>query len=143
MNFLIDENFPANSIGYLRPMYRGHSFDHVVDGNYQSGIDDLTLFAEAQKQGVNVLITGDIRQIMGQDRLDEHAACRAAGIHWLGIPQVLRARGKDGKWAQINSLLSNLRYAVKHFESASEPTAILLQPGSFKLQAEKDFPQPL
>ena len=80
-------------------MYRGHFFDHVVMGNYKAGIDDLSLFTEAKRQGIDVLITGDIRQITGQDRLNERKACRQAGLHWLGVPQVLKARGKEGKWA--------------------------------------------
>lgn len=122
-------------------MYRGHFFDHVVMGNYKAGIDDLSLFTEAKRQGIDVLITGDIRQITGQDRLNERKACRQAGLHWLGVPQVLKARGKEGKWAQTNSLLSNMRYALPVFESATSPTAILLRPGSIKLQAEKEFPQ--
>lgn len=143
MHFLLDANFPANAVSYLRSMYHQHTFDRVIDDNYDSHMDDVPLFSVAQAKGVDVFITGDIAQIQGADRKDERKACRQAGLHWLGVPQIIKAKGADKKWGQINSLLANLRYAIRKFQSATEPQAILLKPGIHHLQSEPGFPQDL
>lgn len=143
MYFLIDANFPANSASYLRSMYRRHIFDHVVTGDYDPNMDDIPLFEVAREKGVDAFITGDIAQIQGHDRRKERESCREAGIHWLGVPQIPKARGKDKKWGQINSLLANLGYAVREFEASTKPQAILLRPGIYELQSEVSFPQDL
>lgn len=143
MNFLIDANFPANVVPYLQQMYRQHTFDAVVHGDYDPGMDDIPLFSAAKANKVDVFITGDIAQIQGQDRKNERKACQDAGLHWLGVPQVLKARGTDKKWGQINSLLANLRFAIREFETAQTPQAILLTPGIHQLQCASGFPQEL
>ncbi|WP_313548979.1 hypothetical protein [Corynebacterium sp.] len=102
---------------------------------------DLQLFEVAATEKVDALITHDVAQMKGLDRRDERKKCFECGIHWLGLPHQNRATGKNRASSAAGTFISNLGYAIQTFESASEPTAILLLPSPAGLQSESPYPQ--
>lgn len=143
MIFLVDENFPGNTIAPLEQLAQSRHQFLKAGRDYPHGISDLELFSTAAAMNADVLITADIRQIQGQDRRHERDACRSAGIHWVGVPRHPQARGRRIAHLQLATFVSALEPIVREVENASEPRAFLLRSGSLAVPFQDGFPQVL
>lgn len=85
----IDENLSPLLAKPLAATYRRTRFDTWTQLNL-SGTDDLELFQTLSAMDFSMIITKDRAQL---DNPDERAALAAAGLHWLGAPEI---DGVDG-----------------------------------------------
>lgn len=143
VRFLLDENFPGNTIDPLERLAKTrHSFFRA-GRDYPTGISDLELFATAAELGAEAVITADILQVQGHDRRNERAACRAAGLHWIGMPRHPHARGRRIAHLQLAQLVSTLEPLAAQLGETQEPSAFLLKPGSLNVPFQDGYPQVL
>lgn len=143
MKILFDENFPSNAKYYMQKMYPQHDYFQSGEGKDFPSMDDPLLFQTAAEQDVDLIITSDIRQIEGEDRANERNACRQAGLHWVGIPQPLKIKGRARVRAQVATLLGTFTYIERHLAQATEPQAVLFVRATAEPPLSPDYPQPL
>lgn len=143
MIFLVDENFPGNTIAPLEQLAQSRHQFLKAGRDYPHGISDLELFSTAAAMDAEVLVTADIRQIQGLDRRHERNACRSAGIHWVGVPRHPQARGRRIAHLQLVNFVSAIEPIVQEVEIATEPRAFLLRSGSLAVPFQDGFPQVL
>lgn len=65
MIFLVDENFPGNTIAPLEQLAQSRHQFLKAGRDYPHGISNLELFSTAAAMNADVLITADIRQMTG------------------------------------------------------------------------------
>lgn len=106
MKFLMDENFPGNTIDPLQRLAKSRHVFLKPGRDYPTGISDVELFDTAASLGSEAVITADLLQIHGLDRKHERAACRSVGLHWIGVPR--NPRPGDGA-SRIFNLPSSYR----------------------------------
>lgn len=140
MKILLDENLPSAMCRHLQRMFQKHKFmsSGVEIGR---GIADVELFKRARELGIDIFMTSDIKQL---DRLEERAACRAAGMHWVGIPKTRKtkyAKGRAAKRAEIGMMLANFTYVEQRIKESKKPQAFLLEYSPDKLCCQKGYPQ--
>jgi hypothetical protein len=97
-----------------------HFFSSADLGTH--GTDDVALFPVVAEYGCNVFITADMAQTRGRGALnvEERAACREAGLHWVGIPMDT-GRGLHAIAGQSASLIHALPFVIDAIDSVSEP----------------------
>lgn len=81
MRFFLDENIPLYCGDILRAAYPMQHFTHIHETDL-GGSDDVPLYPQVAALDMDVFVTADKKQ---STRTHERAACRAAGLHWLGI----------------------------------------------------------
>lgn len=143
MIFLVDENFPANGLASVERLVKSRHQFLRAGPDYQKGISDLELFNVASKLGAEAIVTADLRQIQGQDRIHERDACRKAGLHWIGVPRNPRVSGRRTAHGQAAQFILALEPLVQEMASAPCPQAFLLRPGSERVPYVQGFPQAL
>lgn len=143
MRFLIDENFPGNTIDPLQRLAKSRHHFLKPGRDYPTGISDVELFGTAASLGAEAVITADLLQIQGLDRKHERAACRSAGLHWIGVPRHPQARGRRIAHLQLAQLVSALEPMAAQIIEATEPRAFLLTSGSMNAPFQEGFPQAL
>ncbi|AKK04560.1 hypothetical protein CMUST_01050 [Corynebacterium mustelae] len=139
MKILLDENLPSAAWKVLTTQFPAKDIGRVGI-QLPKGMLDTDLFSAAHKQGYDVIITGDIKQL---SNTDERRACKAANMHWVGIQRNPKLKGKDIMRSQIAQLYFSLNFLIQHLEAAKEPTAFLLNPPQGKHSIAEGFPQPL
>ena len=87
--------------------------------------------------------TADLLQIQGLDRKHERAACRSAGLHWIGVPRHPQARGRRIAHLQLAQLVAALEPMAAQISEATEPRAFLLTSGSLNAHFQDGYPQAL
>ncbi len=144
MIFLFDENFPANAWRPVSGLFKKHEF-HVVGKSqgFDRGLPDIELFSRARDRKIDAIVTGDVKQLLGLDRINERTACRVANLHWIGIPAQPRARGRLRVHGQIGQLITSLAQIVPMLEEAENPQAFLLRRGPADTPLEDGYPQDL
>ena len=144
MIFLIDENFPGGAFTPFTTLFRKHQFLSVGRAQgFDRGMSDVALFAEAEKRRVDAIITGDVKQLLGLDRINERNACRNAGLHWIGVPAQAHAKGRLRMHGQVGQLVMSLEYVARLMDEADNPQAFLLRKGPSKAPLESGYPQDL
>lgn len=71
MRFLIDENFPGNTIDPLQRLAKSRHTFLKPGRDYPTGISDVELFSIAASLDAKAVITADLLQIQGVDRKHE------------------------------------------------------------------------
>ncbi|MBF6315751.1 hypothetical protein IU453_03015 [Nocardia cyriacigeorgica] len=123
MKFFLDENLNQQLTRHLGSMFsRGHRFLGVRDLNSQ-GVDDNELFKLVAGAGVDAFITSDLNQIKRQH---ERAACREAGLHWIGVHQA-HAKGYHVLAAPAAALIHSLPFILDRLEQSTHPQLFLLK----------------
>jgi len=116
MKLFLDENMNQRLIEHLSSVFRPHEFVGVNDLGTK-GADDVSLFGKVAAAGCHVFITGDLRQL---SRLNEREACRAAGLHWIGVHQV-HAPGYHVIAGPASTLVHSLPFAFDEMKTATAP----------------------
>lgn len=143
MKFLMDENFPGNTIDPLQRLAKSRHAFLKPGRDYPTGISDVELFDTAAVLGAEAVITADLLQIHGLDRKHERAACRSAGVHWIGVPRNPQARGRRIAHLQLAQLIAALEPIAAQIGEATEPKAFLLTSGSMNTPFQNGYPQAL
>lgn len=143
MKFLIDENYPRPAAMAVQRLIGARHEIICVGESVPKGTQDTELFRLASIDGVNAIITSDIRQVEGLDRINERVACRNAGLHWIGVPRHPRACGRQIAQLQAAQLLMALGGVLPKLTQADVPQAYLLKAGSLSLQLADGYPQDL
>ena len=143
MRFLFDENFPGNTIGPLQLLTKSRHVFLKPGRDYPTGISDVELFDTAASLGAEAVITADLLQIQGLDRKHERAACRSAGLHWIGVPRHPQARGRRIAHLQLAQLVAALEPMAAQISEATDPRAFLLTSGSLNAHFQDGYPQAL
>ncbi|MBM4685859.1 hypothetical protein GS532_18835 [Rhodococcus hoagii] len=118
MRFFLDENVNQLMIEHLSSIFRAHEFVGVRELGTK-GLEDVELFGEVADHPCQVFVTGDLAQLR---RPEERAACRVAGLHWIGIHQV-HAKG-------YHSVADPLRPSFMRFPSCSRSWPVRLRRSS-------------
>ncbi|MDF3308770.1 hypothetical protein P3H15_27505 [Rhodococcus sp. T2V] len=84
MKFFLDENMNQGMMGHLTSIFRAHEFVGVRELG-SKGMEDVDLFKHVADEECDVFVTGDLAQLK---RPLERQACKAAGLHWIGVHQV-------------------------------------------------------
>lgn len=143
MRFLIDENFPGNTIDPLQRLAKSRHTFLKPGRDYPTGISDVELFSIAASLDTKAVITADLLQIQGVDRKHERAACRSAGLHWIGVPRHPQARGRRIAHLQLAQPVAALEPMAAQISEAMEPKAFLLTSGSMNAPFQEGYPQAL
>ena len=143
MKFLMDENFPGNTIDPLQRLAKSRHVFLKPGRDYPTGISDVELFDTAASLGAEAVIIADLLQIHGLDRKHERAACRSVGLHWIGVPRNPQARGRRIAHLQLAQLISALEPIAAQISEATEPKAFLLTSGSMNAPFQNGYPQAL
>ncbi|MEV2219230.1 hypothetical protein AB0E01_05065 [Nocardia vinacea] len=80
-------------------------------------MEDVELFGVVAKHGCHVFVTGDMRQLL---RDHERAACRKAGLHWVGVHHV-QSTGYHVIAGPASTLVHALPFALAQWGDATEP----------------------
>ncbi|NKS94613.1 hypothetical protein GS876_10310 [Rhodococcus hoagii] len=116
MRFFLDENMHQGMVEHLSSVFDPHEFCGVNDLGTK-GADDVVLFEKVSSAGCQVFVTGDLKQLR---RPHERAACKAAGLHWIGVHQV-HAQGFHVVAGPVSTLVHALPFALGRLETAPEP----------------------
>lgn len=125
MKVFLDESVTGKARLHLEKMFRHDMF--IASGReVEKGLSDLDVYAAARDEGATVYICSDIKQLTSPDRTHERAACRRAGLHWIGVPHS-HAKGKRKSDTEVIRLLEGFGHVRAELESAATPTAVLLR----------------
>lgn len=81
--FFLDENLTPDLAEPLCRVYRRHRFATATRWQLRS-VDDVDLIADLGRRECDAIVTMDRQQL---ENPDERDALRAAGLHWIGVPQ--------------------------------------------------------
>jgi hypothetical protein len=126
LKLYIDENLPYKTlVEPLTKLYRKHTFRHPGQETL-AGVEDVELFECLAGRDFDAIITQDANQLRNPD---ERLGLRAAGLHWIGVPQ-LNEPGLHGLGAVAGMVISGLPY---FFESNAEsPHIYRLKPAAHR-----------
>lgn len=125
MIIFLDESLTRPARHHLESMFRVDTF--LSSGpDVERGLEDIAVYEAASELGATVYICSDIKQLRGADRTHERDACRAAGLHWIGLPKSF-AKGKLKAQTEVARLLEGYAFARRELLTAGAPTAILLR----------------
>jgi len=122
MKFFLDENVNQGMISHLASIFRRHEFVGVKEIS-SKGMDDIELFDHVAKHKCDVFVTGDLMQLR---RENEREACRAAGLHWIGIHQV-HATGYHTIAGPASTLVHALPFIIERLAATPPPTFFRLK----------------
>lgn len=102
MKLYIDENLSPLVSEPVQRVYRRHQF-RIPAQEHLHGVLDIPLFQDLRSREFDAIITHDVRQL--EEREDERAALRYAGLHWIGLADPDEA-GVNGLALQAGALLA-------------------------------------
>lgn len=139
MIFVTDENFPSLGHRALNSIYgHVHKFHKSTDFAPR-GTKDPELFRVCAEQGVDVIVTGDLKHLRDPHELRTLHDC---GLHWVGVPSTRHLRGGMVPRTQVAAVLYAFKMLAKELQNATEPTAFLLEPMK-PIDYKEGYPQPL
>lgn len=124
MRFFLDENVNQQLITPLSGMFGGHEFVGVRELGTK-GLDDIALYPAVAEAGCDALITHDLMQLR---RSEERAACRDAGLHWLGVHKV-NTRGFHALAGPASVIIHGLPFVFGRLAGAEEPRYFVFKKG--------------
>ena len=127
MRIFLDENVNNKMVTSLRLLFPAHDF-LVAGVDTPKGEDDIPLYPIVRELGGELFLTGDIDQLDETARPGERAACRDAGLHWLGLPKV-PAKGRRSLYGELSVLIGALAYVIEELGDSSAPMFFLLERG--------------
>lgn len=127
MKFFLDECMNAKVDAPLQAWLKHDEFLRSGPG-VPRGLGDIELIKRLGDQGVDVVITSDIKQMRSPDRTREREQYKASNIHWVGVPQSY-VKGRARPFVQAANLLSVIHHVRAQLVAARMPIAIELKPG--------------
>ncbi|ABM15133.1 hypothetical protein [Mycolicibacterium vanbaalenii] len=125
MKIFLDESCNMKIVTAVRAMFQDHTF--LVAGiDSEKGILDIPLYPIVADLGCEVYICADNGQL--DTRPAERAACRKAGLHWVGLRKV-PAKGKRGATADAARLIAAFLHILDDIKGAGGPRYYRLERG--------------
>src|SRR3954452_1100606 len=107
----------------MRILLKGHEVAHVHDLKDWAGTKDVELYAMAQAEGFNAIITNDIKQL---SRPPEVAAIASSGLHRIEYRQNNKHGGLVGLGTAIATVCAGLPHALTELAGADGQRLISL-----------------
>lgn len=115
MKLLLDENVPRPMAEIVRILLKAHDVVHVHELKGWTGTKDIELYAKAQAEDFDVVITNDTKQL---SRPLEVAAIAQSGLHRIEYRQNNKHGGLVGLGTAIATVCAALPHALSELEAA-------------------------
>jgi hypothetical protein len=115
LKLLLDENVPRPMAEIVRILLKAHDVVHVHELMGWTGTKDIELYAKAQAEDFDVVITNDTKQL---SRPLEVAAIAQSGLHRIEYRQNNKHGGLVGLGTAIATVCAALPHALSELEAA-------------------------
>jgi hypothetical protein len=115
LKLLLDENVPRPMAEIVRILLKAHDVVHVHELKGWTGTKDIELYAKAQAEDFDVVITNDTKQL---SRPLEVAAIAQSGLHRIEYRQNNKHGGLVGLGTAIATVCAALPHALSELEAA-------------------------
>lgn len=115
MKLLLDENVPRPMAEIVRILLAAHDVVHVHELDGWAGTKDIELYAKAQAEDFQAVITNDVKQL--SRRLEVEAIAKS-GLHRIQYKQNNKHGGLVGLGTAIATVCAALPHALTELERA-------------------------